>query len=102
MLINSNRLLERLVKDCDKNTQEKYALMQAFKKKLSDKHNSKDSIDVYINEINQYEKKVLASIPNFGEKLKRQFKSCNEVKRMLSDNEIAVEFVFLPQIKMPF
>ena len=102
MLINSGKLLGQLVNDCSSDIQEEYTSMVNMKIMLSDKHITKDSIDIYREKISQKEKGIIASIPNFGNKLKTLFKTCDDVQRMLSDNEIAIEFISLPQKKPPF
>ena len=102
MLINSGRLLGQLVNDCSLDVQNEYSSMINMKGRLSNKNCANDSIDVYREVINQKEKAIVAAIPNFGNKLMAQFKTSCDVQKMLSDNEIALEFVFLPLIKSPF
>ena len=102
MLINSGRLLGQLVSDCNTDIQNEYSVMINMKRRLSDKNCPNDSINVFRDAISQKEKTIVASIPDFGGKLMAQFKTCDDVQGMLSDNEIAIEFIFLPQIKTPF
>ena len=102
MLINSGRLLGELTKNCSSDIQNEYFSMTSMKRKLSDKNSSKDSLDVYREAISQKEKAIIASIPDFEDKLKVQFKTCDDVRKMLTDKDIAIEFIFLPQIKSPF
>lgn len=102
MLINSGRLLGQLVNDCSSDVQNEYSSMINMKGRLSNKNCPNDSIDVYREIISQKEKAIVAAIPNFNNKLMAQFKTCSDVQNMLSNNEIALEFVFLPQIKSPF
>lgn len=102
MLINSSRLLGQLVNGCNTNIQKEYSSMITMKRRLSNKNCPPDSIDAYREKISLKEKTIVALIPDFGNKLKALFKTCGDVQRMLSDNEIAIEFIFLPQIKTPF
>ena len=102
MLINSGRLLGQLVNNCNSAIQNEYSSMINLKKMLSDKNCPKDSIFFYREAISQKEKSIVTSLPNFGGELNAQFKSCADVQGMLSDNDIAIEFIFLPQIKFPF
>ncbi len=102
MLINSGRLLGELTKNCSSDIQNEYFSMTSMKRMLSDKNSSKDSLDVYREAISQKEKAIIASIPDFEDKLKVQFKTCDDVRKMLTDKDIAIEFIFLPQIKSPF
>ena len=101
MLINSGRLLGQLINDCSSDVQNEYSSMTKMKRMLSDKNCTKDSLYIYRETISQKEKAIVGAIPNFSSKLKAQFKTYSDVQKMLSDNEIAIEFVFLPQIKTP-
>lgn len=101
MLLNSGRLLDNIVKSGDGKLKESYGMMQMLKEKLSNKGNSKDSIEFYLQRINSIEKQTIALTPNFDERLISQFKSYTDVKNQLSENDVAIEFVFLPQVKMP-
>lgn len=102
MLINSSKLLGQLVNHCSSDIQNNYFSMTNMKRMLSNKNCTKDSIGVYREAISQKEKAIVGAIPNFGSKLMALFKTCGDVQKMLSDNEIAIEFIFLPQIKSPF
>ena len=99
MLINSSRLLGQLVNKCSSGIKKEYSSMINMKRMLSDKKCPNDSISIYRETISQMEKSLVSSIPNFSGQLIAQFKSCGDVQRMLSDNDIAIEFIFLPQIK---
>lgn len=101
MLLNSGRLLENIVKKGDGKLKESYEMMQMLKEKLSNKGNSKDSIEFYLQRINSIEKQIISLVPNFDERLISQFKSFKDVKNQLSDNDVAIEFIFLPQLNMP-
>lgn len=102
MLIRSERFLDELVKNCNAEIQEVYTTMKNIKKRISEKQNSNEIIESYRNKVSQYEKEIITAIPDLGNELKKQFKTFNNIKEMLVDNEVAVEFVFLPQVKPPF
>lgn len=101
MLLNSGRLLDDVIKCSNGKVKESYEMMRVLKEKLSNKGNSKDSIESYLQRINGIEKQIIASIPDFGERLISQFKSYTDVKNQLSNNDVAIEFIFLPQVKVP-
>jgi tetratricopeptide (TPR) repeat protein len=100
MLVNAERLLGNIVKESG-TANETFTLMQHYKEKLSNKGLSKDSINTYVGIISQLEKQIINSIPNFSDKLNTQFKSYADVKHFLSDNDVAIEFIYIPQIKFP-
>ncbi len=102
MLINSSRLPGQLVNGCNTDIQKEYSSMITMKRRLSDKNCPSDSIEAYREAISLKEKAIVASIPDFESKLKDQFKTCDDVQIMLSDSEIAIEFIILPQIKPSF
>lgn len=101
MLVNSGQLLGNIVKERKDKPSELYALMQQYKDSLSVKGLSQDTIDSYRRVISQIEKQVISSIPNFDEAIKSQFKSFKDVQNSLLDNEVAIEFIFLPQVTIP-
>ena len=98
MLINSGRLLENAVKQDNGKIKDEYLVMQQLKEKLSNKGLSIDSINSHIRMISQLEKQIISGIPNFEDKLKQQFKSYNDVRSSLLDNDVAIEFIYLPDI----
>jgi CHAT domain-containing protein len=98
MLVNSGRLLENAVRQSNSRTREKFLVMQQLKEELSHKGLSIDSINSRIRMISQLEKQIISDIPNFDEKLRQQFKSYNDVRCSLTDNDVAVEFIYLPDV----
>ena len=102
MLIKSERLLGNLVKTSSNDkTNEMFEKMLDYREKLSNKNTAQDSIEFYKNKIIQLEKSIVSSIPHFSEELKKQFETCVDIKNSLADNEVAIEFVFLPNIHFP-
>lgn len=100
MLINSGRLLGNAVKD-NQNVEHTYLSMQLLKNQLSDKRTPKDSISILVDKISLLEKQIVNTIPDFTKSLKSQFKTTADVKGFLSNSDVAIEFVFLPQMKFP-
>ena len=100
MLVNVERLLGNIVKE-NNTANDTFTLMQQYKEKLSSKGLSKDSIYNYVELISQLEKQIINSIPNFSDKVNSQFKTYADVKQLLSDNDVAIEFIYIPQVKIP-
>lgn len=100
MLINSSRLLGNIVEG-DKDLKQVFSSMLSLKNKLSDKRISKDSISYYVDMISLLERQIITSTPDFNNRLKKQFKTTADVKGFLSNCDVAIEFVFLPQIAFP-
>lgn len=101
LLNNSSRLLGQMVKNCNTDIQNAYSSMQKMKRLLYKKNLTKDSVAFIREAISQQEKSIVNSIPDFSNRLRTLFKSYSEVRKMLSDGEAAVEFVFLPRIITP-
>lgn len=101
MLIKSSRLFDDLVKNCDDKVNDMFLSMMQYKTKLSVRELPSDSIDSYKKAISQIEKELISIIPKFDEKLTSRFKSYLDVKNLLLENDIAIEFVFIPEVKMP-
>ena len=100
MLVNAERLLGNIIKEGD-TANDTFTSMQHYKEKLSNKGLSKDSINTYIEIISQLEKQIINSIPNFSDKVNSQFRTYADVKQLLSDNDVAIEFIYLPEVKFP-
>ena len=102
MLINSERLLKNIAIQSSPETKNIHKYIQSLKNALIAKTTSSESTIKIRDAITQQEKDLISSIPDIKEKLKEQFKSFADVKSMLSDDDAALEFVFLPRIKTPF
>lgn len=102
MLLESEQMLDSIVNKSDNSDLRKhYSRIKSLKKKLSDKRILKDSVSICKDEINRLEKRIITTFPSFSFKLFSQFKTMEDVKNMLSDNEIAVEFTLFPHIVFP-
>ena len=99
MLLDSGNLLEKLVKNSVPEIQNAFSLMQSLKHALSNKATPKDSLNNYKSRINLLEKQIVSSIPDFNNRIKGLFKNTDDIQNMLSGNDVAIEFIFLPQIK---
>ena len=100
MLVSVEQLLGNIVKESN-TANDTFTSMQHYKEKLSNKGLSKDSTYTYVEIISQLEKQIINSIPNFSDKVNSQFTTYADVKQLLSDNDVAIEFIYLPQVKIP-
>lgn len=102
MLLNSNKLLEKAIKYCDNNyTIADFIKMKKIKNDLCNKSINKDSILYLKDSIRTMEKRIIESIPDFKNRLISQFKTIDDVKNMLSTNEVAIEFTLIPHVAFP-
>jgi len=99
MTMTGGSIFGNLVKECkNESAIDNYRLMRGMKSLLANKTISKDSVDFYHDNIDILEKKIISEIPDFELKIKSGFKSWRNVQNMLSDDDVALEFVLLPII----
>ena len=74
-----------------------YNQAKKLEENVSAKATSQDSLYKYYSQAFQLKKQVLLSIPNFKDRLKSSFAQWQDVQQMLSNNDIAIEFVVIPR-----
>lgn len=104
LLLKSNSLLPKIInKSGSPGLINCYSEISSLKDKLNDKNMSQDSIIHYQTIINNLEKHLICSIPNFGEKLNDEIPTYNAVRTVLGKNDVAIEFTIIPDIgKKPY
>lgn len=102
MFLTSNKLFEVALNNCDKkNTIDDYSQIKKIKNDLYSKSTPNDSILYLKDSIRTMEKRIIESIPDFKNRLMSQFKNIDDVKNMLSTNEVAIEFTLIPHVAFP-
>ena len=101
LLLNSGRFLENIARQGDSKMMDEIESIHVLKKSLSAKDLPKDSIESIIYNISSLEKRIIEMTPDFNKRLKSQFKSFEEVKSMLSNDDVAIEFILLPHVSTP-
>lgn len=66
---------------------------------ISYRSNEQDSVRLWSKQLKEEERYILNSIPNYKERLLGAFHSWKEIKEDLGEDEIAIDFTFIPKIK---
>ena len=99
MLLRSNRLLGELAQQSPSQaTQQLYAELTHLRRQLTAQALSADSLLLIRQQADRKEKALIASIPDFNERLKGTFRTMDDVGGMLRKGEAAIEFIYLPTI----
>ena len=94
LLNTSASLIRRLVMQSgDKKLQGYYQKMVNMKERISKRNTPVDSVDDYRHQVIQAERDILRLLGNQKDVLDRQFLCCSDVRQMLGENDVAVEFI---------
>ena len=100
LLLNSSKILdEYFTNSKDSQLQTDYNIYKNLKNLLAFKTEDVFKKDSLSREITKYEKQLLASIGNLGELLKEKSRTWQDVKAVLNDGEIAIEFCYAPKME---
>lgn len=77
----------------------KYDKISALRDAISYRSSEKDSIKIWMNQLNEEERGILSLVPDYKMNLLKSIHSWNEIKESLKDDEIAVDFTYIPKIR---
>ena len=93
-------ILKKIVNSSsNENLKKKYNKILFLRDAISYRSNNQDSIRLWTKELKEEERSILTLVPDYKEKLLRAFHSWNEIKSALKDDEVAVDFTYLPKMK---
>lgn len=99
LLVNFNRIIEKFVAESsNENLKKKYVHNKYLREQLAYKSN-RDSRDSLLRKIMNTEKSILADINIFGDKITRQISSWQAIRESLNDDEIAIEYSYVPAME---
>lgn len=98
---NSYSLIHKLIQQLnDSRMSTKYKNYNLLREQLAYKSNMQGSQrDSLVRHITEQEKDILQNLPGLGERLKRMSKSWKEVMSSLEDDEIAIEYCYIPRME---
>lgn len=100
MLLRSNRLLGELSQQsANRETQRLYAELTQLRRQLTVQTLSTDSLLLIRQQADRQEKALIASIPDFNERLSSSFRTLSDIRSALQEGEAAIEFIYLPDIQ---
>lgn len=98
-LMSSDLLKQMVVGSTNDELKNKYNKVLLLRDAISYRSNEKDSIRKWTKELNEVERSIFDLVPDYKEKLLSAFHSWNEIKDALKEDEIVVDFTFIPKIK---
>ena len=96
----SGDILKKMV-DNSSNTElkAKYNKISTLRDAISYRYSEQDSIRIWMKQLNEEERDLLSLIPDYKKNLLKSIHSWNEIKESLKDDEIAVDFTYIPKIR---
>ena len=97
-LMSADILKKMVDNSSDDNLKKKYHKILLLRDAISYRSNEQDSLRIWSKELNEEERSILTLIPDYKEKLLGAFHSWDEIKDMLKEDEIAVDFTYVPKM----
>lgn len=96
----SGDILKKMV-DNSSNTElrSKYNKISYLRDAISYRSSEQDSIRIWMNQLNEEERSILSLVPAYKENLLKSIHSWSDIKESLKDDEIAVDFTYIPKIR---
>ena len=98
-LMSADILKKMVENSSDEDLKKKYNRILSLRDAISYRSNEKDSIGIWSNKLNEEERGILTLVPDYKEKLLGAFHSWSEIKAALKDDEVAVDFTYIPKMK---
>lgn len=98
-LMSSNILKGIVENSSNMELKRKYNRISSLRDAISYRSNEKDSIRIWNQQLQEEERSILSMIPDYKERLLKAFHSWKEIKEALKDDEIAVDFTYVPKMK---
>ena len=96
----SSDILKRIVETSSNlELKKKYNNVLSLRDAISYHSKDQDSIRIWNNLLNEEERSILTLVPDYKERLLNEFHSWNEIRDALNDDEIAVDFTYVPKMK---
>ena len=98
-LMSADILKKMVENSSDEELKNKYNRILSLRDAISYRSNEKDSIGIWSNKLNEEERGILSLVPDYKETLLGAFHSWIEIKAALKDDEVAVDFTYIPKMK---
>ena len=98
-LMSSDILKGMVDNSSDPELKRKYNRILALRNDLSYRSNEQDSVKIWKKELDIEERNILKMIPDYKNKLLGVFHKWGEIKNVLRDDEIAIDFTYVPQME---
>ena len=97
-LMSSDILKSIVENSSDVELKKKYDRVLSLRDAIAYQSNQSDSIAIWQNELRGQERSILGMIPDYKDKLLSSFRTWDEIKNVLQDDEVAIEFTYIPKI----
>jgi CHAT domain-containing protein len=98
-LMSSDILKDIVDSSSNAELRRKYKKYLSLREAISYQSTMRDSIMTWKNQLKEEERSILALIPNFKERLLSSFHSWDEIKKALKEDEIAIDFTYVPKME---
>ena len=96
----SNDILKRIVENSSNlELKKKYNKVLSLRDAISYRSKEQDSIRIWNNQLKEEERSILSLVPDYKERLLSAFHSWDEIRDALNDDEIAIDFTYVPKMK---
>ncbi len=96
----SSDILKRIVESSSNlELKKKYNNALSLRDAISYRSKEQDSIRIWNNQLKEEERSILSLVPDYKERLLSAFHSWDEIRDALKDDEIAVDFTYVPKMK---
>jgi CHAT domain-containing protein len=96
----SGDILKKMV-DNSSNTElkSKFNKISILRDAISYRSSEQDSISIWLKQLNEEERSILSLVPDYKKNLLKSIHSWHEIKASLKDDEIAVDFTYIPKMQ---
>ena len=98
-LMSSDILKDIIEKSSNSELERKYNRISSLREAISYRSREQDSIRIWSNQLKEEERSILSMIPDYKERLLNAFHSWTDIRDALKDDEIVVDFSYVPKMK---
>ena len=98
-LMSSDILKDIVENSSNSELKRKYNRISSLRDAISYRSGEQDSIRIWSNQLKEEERSILSMVPDYKERLLNAFHSWTDIRDALKDDEIAVDFSYVPKMK---
>ena len=98
-LMSSDILKDIVENSSNSELKRKYNRISSLREAISYRSREQDSIRIWSNQLKEEERSILSMVPDYKERLLNAFHSWTDIRDVLKDDEIAVDFSYVPKMK---
>jgi tetratricopeptide (TPR) repeat protein len=98
-LMSSDILKDIVENSSNSELKRKYNRIASLREAISYRSREQDSIRIWSNQLKEEERSILSMVPDYKERLLNAFHSWTDIRDALNDDEIAIDFSYVPKMK---